>query len=85
MWELTAKFHDTAIKAVGNRFSFEGVSFEFVTKGYSGRHWDDEDTTPLWAIAMDGSVLERPELIPTLLNLLHKSRAIETSDYDIPF
>lgn len=84
MWELTAKFHGTAIKPAGARFLFEGVSFAFVTKGYVGRPWED-DTRPLWAIEMDASVLERPELIPALLDLLHKSKAIETPDYDVPF
>lgn len=85
IWELTAKFHGTSIQPSGNRFVTEGVAFEFITKGFIDRsEFGGDDCSPIWAIAIDASALDRPEVIPCILDQLVKLKIL-AEEPDVPF
>jgi hypothetical protein len=82
MWELTGKFHGTAVKAIGEGFEFEGIVFEIGVVGYEVDSYDEE-SSPIWGVTLDQGALDRPERIKDLLDLL-VGLVIREED-DIPF
>lgn len=83
MWEITGRLHDTPVRPADNKFMFEEVVFEFAVVGVGSSRYDEEEISPIWAIAFDAAALDFPETIRRLMDLLVKHVILEEDD--IPF